>query len=256
MSIFMKPNTKEYSVVDPIKPGYDKAIIKNDKIREEVRDRILEATSKISAQTGLEFDKIWILGSTLTHQWKDDSDIDVTIFLKDSVKPEDYKELNSLAAKKYNEKIYINQHPINFYFAKPRFLKYKADAIYDLINEKWIKKSEALTEDDVEEIIKNCSSLDEFNKIFEKYTELRNLLEGYDGKPEELMEIIEQTVKVSILFDKLKDKRREEFEKKPDPNLPSANYRCSNIVYKLLESYGLADVVEQVGHFLESRLEN
>lgn len=256
MSIFMKPKTKEYSVIDPIKSGFDKAIIQNDKILPEVREKILTATHTISKKLGYEIDKIWILGSTLTHQWKKDSDLDVTIFLKDKLDKEKYKELNKIAADDFNEKIFIKEHPVNFYFSPQRFLKFKADAIYDLQNEKWIKKSEALSEDDIEDLIRGCSSLEEFNDIFEKYTELRNMLEMFSGDKDELTEIIKQALKVSNLFNKIKDIRREEFNKKPDPNLPSANYRCSNIIFKLLESYGLADIAENISEFVSSRLKN
>jgi len=142
------------------------------------------------------------------------------------------------------------------YFSPQRFLKFKADAIYDLQNEKWIKKSEALSEDDIEDLIRGCSSLEEFNDIFEKYTELRNMLEMFSGDKDELTEIIKQALKVSNLFNKIRDIRREEFNKKPDPNLPSANYRCSNIIFKLLESYGLADIAENISEFVSSRLKN
>jgi len=256
MSIFMRPKTKEYSVIDPIKPGFDKAIIVDDKIRSSIRDKILSMVSKISSQIGYEVDKVWVLGSTLTHQWKKDSDIDITIFLKKQLDGDQYKELNTLAADNFNEKLFVNEHPVNFYFSPHRYLKFKADAIYDLSNEKWIKKPEAISEDDIEEIIKNCSSLKEFNQILEEYTELKNLLENYSGSREELEQIMSQTIKVSILFDKIRDERRKDFNKKPDPNLPSANYRCSNIVYKLLENYGLGDIVEEVTSFLDSRLEN
>jgi len=103
----MKPKTKEYSVIDPIKSGFDKAIIQNDKILPEVREKILKATHTISKKLGYEIDKIWILGSTLTHQWKKDSDLDVTIFLKDKLDKEKYKELNKIAADDFNEKIFI-----------------------------------------------------------------------------------------------------------------------------------------------------
>lgn len=135
-------------------------------------------------------------------------------------------------------------------------MKYKSDAIYDLINENWIKKPEILSEDDVEEIIRNCSSLDEFNTILEEYTNLKNLLENFEGDSSQITEILKQTVKVSKMFNELKDIRRKDFEKKPDPNLPSANFRCSNIIFKLLEQYGLGDIVNDVSEFISFRLKN
>jgi len=256
MSIFIKPYTREYSVIDPIKSEFDSSIIVNNKIKPELREKILKATEKISDYVGHEIDKIWILGSLLTHQYSEDSDLDVTFFLKDSLNPEDYKELNKTCADKFNDKLFVEKHPINFFFAKPKFLKYKSDAIYDLINENWIKKPEILSEDDVEEIIRNCSSLDEFNTILEEYTNLKNLLENFEGDSSQITEILKQTVKVSKMFNELKDIRRKDFEKKPDPNLPSANFRCSNIIFKLLEQYGLGDIVNDVSEFISFRLKN
>jgi len=256
MSIFMKPYTKEYSVIDPIKPGFDENIIQHDKVVPALRNKILKAVEKISEDINHDVKKVWIIGSTMTYQYTDDSDIDVTLFLERNLEDDEFLELNKIAHEKYNEKLYAGKHPITFYFAKKRFLKYKADGIYDLINEKWIKKSEGLSEDDVEELIKNCSSLEEFNSIFEEYLELQKLLENFEGKEESINEIIKQTIKVSKLFTDLRDLRRKEFEKKPDPELPSAQYRCSNIIYKLLEQYGLGEIAEEVSEFFSSRLEN
>jgi len=252
----MKPKTKEYSVVDPIKSGFDKAVIKNDKINPKVKEKILKATDIISKELDYEIDKIWILGSTLTYQWKKNSDIDVTIFLKDKLDSDDYKELNKIALEKYNDKLYINEHPINFYFSPQRFLKFKADAIYDLKNDKWIKKSEPLNEDEIEDLIRNCSSLEEFNTIFQEYLELKDMLENFVGESDQLNEIISKAMKISNLYSKIKDIRREDFKKKPDPDIPSANYRCSNVIFKMLESYGLGDIAEEISNFIESRFKD
>jgi predicted nucleotidyltransferase len=245
-----------YSIVDPVQPNLDSDIIIGDKLNNELRKKIISAIEIISNKTDLDIVKIWIIGSSLDYQYvKNESDIDITIFIERKT-PEELIELNKAAADHLNEKLYHKGHPINFHFVKGRYLKFKADAIYDLLSDKWIKKPKAKNEDDIEDIIKSCSSLKEFNEVLEEYMELKNMLEGYSGNQEELEEIISQTVKVSILFDKIRDERRKDFNKKPDPNLPSANYRCSNIIYKLLEHYGLGDIVKEVTGFLESRLEN
>jgi hypothetical protein len=166
------------------------------------------------------------------------------------------KELNKLSAKHFNEKIFIKKHPVNFYFDPGRFLKFKSDAIYDLEHDKWIKKPESISEEDVQEIIQGCSTVKEFNEILKEYTDLKQLMESYSGAKNELEDILSQTLHVSSLFNKIKDKRREDYKKRGDPDLPSANYRCSNIIYKLLEHYGLGDLVVEVTHFLESRFKN
>jgi hypothetical protein len=167
---------------------------------------------------------------------------------------DDLKELNTISNKKFNGKLFVNEHPINFYFNHGRFFRFKADAIYDLQGDKWIKKPKALVEDDVEELIKGCASAKEFNEVLTEYFELRNLLESYHGQPEEIEKIIEQTLKVSNLFNRIRDVRREEFNKRKTDGLPSANFRCSNIIFKLLESYGLNDLATKVSDFLIDRL--
>lgn len=251
MSIFIQPHTKEYSVVDPIQSSLDADIIKNDKLNPNLRKQILEEVNKIKNHFSVKINKIWIVGSSLTFQYTPKSDIDVTLFV--DATQDNLKDLNKICNEEYNEKIYINLHPVNFHFASGKYLRFKADAIYDLYNDKWIKKPEALEEDDVEEIIKGCQNVKEFNEILEEYLKLRKLLEHYNGNLEALDEIFEQTFKVNYLFNKIKDIRREEFKKRKDPNLPSANFRCSNIIYKLLENYGLGDLSKEITEFIRSR---
>ena len=55
------------------------------------------------------------------------------------------------------------------------------------------------------------------------------------------------------IFHKIKDIRREDFKKRDKEGLPSANFRCSNIIFKLLEQYGLNDLAKQISIFLNSR---
>jgi predicted nucleotidyltransferase len=254
MSIFMPPKTKEYSVVDPIKSTLDKELIENNKLKKDVRIKILNAVGKISSNLDIKVERIYLVGSSLTHQYTKKSDLDVTIFVKKS--KEELHDLNKTAEEHYNEKIYINEHPINFHFNSGIYYKFKADAIYDLKNDKWIKKPEAMSEDDVEEIIRGCQNVKEFNEILSEYTELKKMLEAYSGEAESLEEILAQAFKVSNLFHKIKDIRREDFKKRDTEGLPSANYRCSNIIYKLLEQYGLDDLAKQISVFLNSRLKN
>jgi predicted nuclease with TOPRIM domain len=151
----------------------------------------------------------------------------------------------------FNEKIFIKKHPINFHFVTGRYNRFKADAIYDIKLDKWVKKPESIEEDDIENLIESCQSVKEFNEILEEYINLKKLLESYTGDQEQLEEIFKQTFKVNNLFEKIRDIRREEFKKRKDPKLPSANFRCSNIIYKLLERYGLEDLAQELTKFVQ-----
>ena len=241
--------TQECSVVDPVQPTLDKEIIQKNKINPKIRGIVVEAVGKIAKTINVEVEKIYLLGSTLTKQYTESSDIDVTIFIKKS--DDELHKINKICAKYFNDKIYFNEHPVNFFFTSRKdFFNFKADAIYDLIHDKWIKKPHTLQEKDVEELIQNCANVKEFNEIMAEYTKLKEMLDTQDSAEN----IINQTLKVSSLFEKIRDIRRADFDKKKEDGLPSANYRCSNIVFKLLESYGLDKLALQVASFFESRL--
>lgn len=187
MSIFMRPNTVEYSIVDPIQSSLDEDVVYKDRVRPEILDQAKDVVERIAQKYDIDINKIWIIGSSLTYQWTPESDIDVTIFIE-KMSPEELTELNKDIAAEFNEKHYVAQHPLNFHVVSGKYYKFKSDAIYDVETDKWVKKPEALSEDDVEELIKGCSSLDEFTEILEEYTKLRNYLESYRGKKEELHE--------------------------------------------------------------------
>lgn len=255
MSIFIAPHAKEYSVVDPIQPALDEDIIVNDSLSEKLLNKIKNATEIIENEFDLNIDKVWIVGSSLTYQWTPQSDLDVTLFISKDHENK-LKDLNKILHNKFNEKLFEGNHPINFHFFAGSYYKFKADAIFDVMNDKWIKKPEAVSEDEIEDLIRNCASLKEFQDILTEYNKLKNLLEKYSGKPNQLQEILEQTFYVSNLYNDIRNVRREEFKKKPTKDLPSANYRCSNIIFKLLEQYGLGDLAKQISDFFELRLEH
>ncbi len=250
MSLFMRPKTQEYSIVDPVQPELNDDIIENDVIKSKIKNLILDSVKTIEKHLKLNVQKVWILGSSLTYQHTPESDIDVTLFI-DNYDSEELKDLNKLTNDLFNEKIFIKKHPINFHFVTGRYNRFKADAIYDIKLDKWVKKPESIEEDDIENLIESCQSVKEFNEILEEYINLKKLLESYTGDQEQLEEIFKQTFKVNNLFEKIRDIRREEFKKRKDPKLPSANFRCSNIIYKLLERYGLEDLAQELTKFVQ-----
>ncbi len=254
MSKFAPHKTEEYSVIDPIKPNLDQTIIVGDKLSPEVRKKLLKAVKLISEKTGLELNNVWLIGSSISYQWTDETDLDITLLLKEKKTPEELKEINKLINENYNSKLFLGSHPVNFHARGNYYSKFNADSIYDLIDDKWIKKPEVLDEKEVAEIIQKCSSAKEFNEILREYNELNLLLKSYDGT--NTVDIISKALKVSYLFNKIKDQRREDFKKRPDKDIPSANFRCSNIIFKLLESYGLDSLAVQIATILDSRFKN
>ncbi len=251
----MLPKTKNYSIVDPIKSALDETVIKNDVLSPRLRDKITQAVEDIERKLKIKVNKMWLIGSSLTYQWTPTSDIDVNLFIEEK-NPERLKILNKTLAEEFNELIFLGKHPINFHFTGGRYLKFKADAIYDIKADKWIKKPQALSEDDIEELIKNCASLEEFSDILKEYIKLQKMLEQYKGESKELNEIFEQAFIVSNIFNDIRNIRREEFKKRPEKGLYSANERCSNVIYKLLEQYGLGNLSEEISDFIALRFKN
>jgi len=247
----MSPKTQQYSIVDPVKPELEENIIKNGKVNSELRDKILNQVRVIEKTFKQKIEKVYIIGSSITYQYTSDCDIDVTLLIK--VDKEILKDLNKELSEKFNEKMFLQKHPINFHFNSGNLYKFNSDAIYDLINNKWVKKPEALCEDDLEEIIQGCQNLKEFTEILKEYSVLKDLLENYNGDLESLDEIFQQTFKVNYLFEKIRDQRREDYKKRKDENIPSANFRCSNVIFKLLEQYGLDDLSSQITKIIKSR---
>lgn len=249
--IFAESNVQEYSIIDPIQPSLDKELIVNGKINPEVKQKIMKVISKLS----IDVKNVWIIGSSLTHQWTPESDIDVTLFVDHKYK-KNLKDLNTKLSDATHEKVFFQKHPINFHCFVGSYNEFKADAIYDLLRDKWIKRNDPMTQSDLDELIKGCSNSDEFRKVIEEYTDLVDLLDQFDGSKEQFIDIMEKTMWVSNLFNEIRDKRREDFDKHKTKGIPSANYRCSNVIFKLLEQYGLADLATQVADAVQSRLDN
>lgn len=255
MPIFRPTPTVDYSIIDPVQSSLDEDIVFGDQINPKIIDGILDFVQKIEETASIDVEKVWWVGSSLTYQWSEDSDIDITLFIDHSFKDQ-LKELNAWVHENYDGSMFVKKHPVNFHFATGRYERFKADAIYDVIKRKWIKKPKEVDESEIAEIISHCSDFKEFNDIMEKYIGLQDLLENYSGSRDQLSEIIDKTVDVLVLFEKIRQIRRDDFNKKPDKNLPSANYRCSNIVYKLLEKFGLGSLAETVASVLQQGFDN
>lgn len=253
MPIFRPSSTVEYSILDPVRSSLDDDIISGDEVNPNILSKILEVVENIKQHYSIEVDKVWWVGSSLTYQWQEDSDIDITLFVSKDYS-EYLKELNTDVYKTFNEKLYIKQHPVHFYFSTGA--GFQADTIYDVMKDKWIKKPKQVDESEIAEIISHCSDFKEFNEIMKLYVELQSMLEHYNGSRGQLEGIIDQTVDVLVLFEKIRQMRRDDFSKKPNKSLPSANYECSNIVYKLLERFGLQSLSETVSSVLQQGLDN
>lgn len=200
----------------------------------------------------------YVIGSILTHRYRDDADIDINVFfdIQDNVEETHIKLRERMP--QVNGKPFGNtKHVIN-YFAMVDFDKFQnalenADAIYD-INEKKFIKVEDVKEFDITKYLSKfhlaAGKIDkmkgELTRDFIDYQELANLSpdEFPDLKAklqEKILELETSIIQLVDLYQKYFDKRNAIFsrqltsqEKKKYSTPHELPY---NIVYKMLEKY-------------------
>jgi len=246
----------QYSIIDPPKSHFDEKVISKNKINSSLKTTIFNAVHLIQKQVKPKIKKVWIIGSSLTYQWTPESDIDVTLFV-DNISDEGLITLNKFSSEHYNEKIYIDRHPINFHFITGEYDHYRADAIYNLSSDEWIKRPRKSNYEDIEKLIHISANSAEFQSALENYLELQKMIDKYDGSQESLKDIIEKAFEVNTLYEKIKDARREDFKSMTGKeNQPSANYNKSNVIFKILEKQGLDSLESQISELVFSSLYN
>lgn len=260
--LFQKPFTKaiEFSVISPVRSALDSLVINptTQKVQGAVKDQLIACAIKIAKDLNVELRKIWIIGSSLTFQWDEQSDIDVNLSLKTRIEDDKLLAINKYVSKKYNNKIKIGCHPVNFKIEQGNFKRFRADAIYDLVKNRWIKRPAILQEAEIRQLINQSSSTPEFQQIMKKYHELQQLLQKWKsfsgtGQRKQALaaEIFGTTQHIHHLYHTIKDERRRQFNKcKKNPNWPSANFQTINIIYKLLESKNIGHLEEEVARIM------
>lgn len=247
MSIFMPPKSQEYSVIDPIQPETRNGILNEGKLNRKLSKNILKLTDNISKEFEISFKKIWLVGSILTKQWNKNSDIDITLITDQTVENDVYRGI----IRKNNEKFKFKGHPVNFYIMDKMPNLFKFDAIYDIQNDFWVKKPQDVEQQDIDDLIVECSATEFFQEILEAYADLKNSIES-DEDPKY---IFRKAIKFTLLVDDLTNQRRSDFDLPAEEGLAAASQRCSNVCYKLLESYGLKDLAVIINDFLDAKIE-
>lgn len=94
-------------------------------------------------------DKIFILGSITGYKYKDTSDVDVNVYLKENTTKEDVK-LYHAKARSFNEKNAPGtEHPINYYISdhkKTEPFKWAKFGVYSVLDDLWINEPTPKTE--------------------------------------------------------------------------------------------------------------
>jgi hypothetical protein len=242
---------------------FDDADTKNPKIKPSVK-KLIDTQLK---EFGKEYSviKTSLIGSILTKRYRNDADLDINV-LFDVPKEKQEDERVRLSQKYLSAKNPDNiqgkeipgtKHPINFYFITDQKTyddqNKKADAVFDIETNKFIKRPEDFTFDPnlyVKEFERKVQELDvikgELKRDIIDYDELKelqpddilNLQDKINDKLEEIEDGIKDIIKVGDVVDA---ERRAAFDKDMTPDeirqFGIKNRLPKNVIYKMLEKY-------------------
>ena len=256
------------SVIDFQHDKLDPRIFKDDdNIKPEVRHQILKGAKEIHDKEKVV--SVYIVGSGITYNYTDSSDIDVNVELKRNISDESYQDLVEFVRSDLNEVNAVgSQHPINYFIVREPFADWKADAIYDLMSERWLKKPTKVSFD-VQEYMdsfrRTVSDIDvakgelrrdiiDFNIVRSfKRSDMKKIKQYLEDKLKELEidleAIVEQYRNIvdlrHLAFDQYTDLSELDKVKYGTPNkLPA------NVIYKLLERFYYLDFLKHISQFL------
>ena len=266
-NINMKKSFKE-SIIDIPRRTYAPGVFNNS----ESEDPTLKPSVKKMIYDQIEdFEKeypvlkVSLIGSILTHRYRNDADLDINV-LFDVPEEKQEAERERLSKKFLSAKNPDNiqgklipgtKHPINYYIITDKETydsqNKKADAVYDIEGNKFIKRPEDFefnVDDYIDQFNKKVQELDvikgELKRDLIDYAELKelkpndilNLQDKIKDKLEEIEDSIEQITKIG---DGVDADRRAAFDRDMSPDeiqkFGIKNRLPKNVIYKMLEKY-------------------
>ena len=266
-NITMRKTFKE-SIIDIPRRTYapkvfDDADTKDPKIKASVKAQIDRQLKEFESEYPIL--KTSLIGSILTKRYRKDADLDINVLFD---VPEDKREVErERLSKKYlsaknpdniqGKLIPGSDHPINYYFITDKETyddqNKKADAVYDIETNKFVKRPEDFVFDKnlyIKDFDKKVQELDvikgELKRDIIDYRELEelepndvlDLQDKIKDKLEEIEDSIEQIVKVG---DGVDADRRAAFDSDMTPDqiqkFGIKNRLPKNVIYKMLEKY-------------------
>ena len=245
-------------------PGvFDDANTNNPKIKSSVKKLIDDQLKIFSKEYPVL--KTSLIGSILTKRYRNDADLDINVLF--DVPADKQEEERVRLSKQYlsannpdniqGKEIPGTKHPINYYFITDKKTyedqNKKADAVFDIENNKFIKRPEDFTFDVnmyLQDFNRKVQELDvvkgELKRDIIDYDELTelspddilDLQDKINEKLEEIEDSIKQIVKIG---DNVDAERRAAFDKDMSPDeirqYGVKNRLPKNVIYKMLEKY-------------------
>ena len=242
---------------------FDDADTSNPKIKPSIKKLIDTQLKEFESEYPVL--KTSLIGSILTKTYRNDADLDINVLF--DVPAEKAEEERVRLSQKYlsaknpdniqGKLIPGSQHPINFYFITDKKTyddqNKKADAVFDIENDKFIKRPEDFKFDInlyIQDFNKKVQEIDvvkgELKRDIIDYDELKdlspedvlNLQDKINDKLEEIEDSINDIIKIG---DGVDAERRAAFDKDMTPDeirtYGVKNRLPKNVIYKMLEKY-------------------
>ena len=256
---------------------FDDADTKNPKIKPSVIKMIEDQLAEFEKEYPVL--KYTLIGSILTKRWRFDADLDINVLFD---VPEDKQEEERVRlSKKYLSasnpdniqgiEIAGTEHPVNYYFITDRETydsqNGKADAVFDIKGQKFIKRPEDYTFDmnlylkDFEKKVKEIDVVKgELKRDIIDYDELsdlnpgdiKNLEKRLAGKLDEIKKDLQDLGDVYATVDA---DRRASFDRDMTPDeiktFSIKNRLPKNVIYKMLEKYHYLTFLKKCIHILD-----
>ena len=263
--LFMAESVLDYQRKDLDPNVFDFPESGNPILKPAIKKQIINNLEKIHSIVPLM--DCYIVGSILTKKYNNFSDIDVTCEADSEPNNIAVEALSSLLSNINGEMAIGTTHPINYYIVEGQFDKDRYNAIYDVLNDIWIK------EDDGQyfNAKKYMTKLEnEFKHIDLATAELRRDLIDYKllkelSKDEinnfdyevhkHLAEIESDIKKIVDMYDRAKIIRKRAFVKDMSPKeireFGHKNNLPENILYKMLERYYYKELATKLKDIIE-----
>ena len=245
-------------------PGvFDNADTKEPKIKSEIIGMIMKQFTEFKKEYPIL--NYSLIGSILTKRYRDDADLDINVLF--DVPEEKQEEERIRLSKKFlssknpdnvqGKLIPGTKHPINYYIITDKKTyddqNKKADAVFDIGKNKFIKRPEEFTFDIdmyINDFNKKVQEIDvvkgELKRDIIDYDELKDLSpndildlqDKINSKLEEIEDDLQQIIKIG---DNVDVERRAAFDKDMSPDeirlYGIKNRLPKNVIYKMLEKY-------------------
>ena len=245
-------------------PGvFDDADTSDPKIKDSVKNLINDQIKVFESEYPVLQKSL--IGSILTKRYRNDADLDINILFDVPVEKQEEERLR--LSKKYlsaaspdsiqGKEIPGTKHPINYYFITDKDTyedqNKKADAVFDIDNDKFIKRPEEFEFDMnlyLKDFQKKVQEIDvvkgELKRDIIDYNELKELspnevLDLQDKVKDKLEEIEDSLEDIVKIGDTVDAERRAAFNRDMTPDeirtYGVKNRLPKNVIYKLLEKY-------------------